>query len=245
MVPETDTVPVVTRQGLVVDGLAVSYGRREALHGASLFVRPGEVVSVLGHNGAGKSTLLKGIFGLVRSAGSVTYDGVALSSRSTTDSVRNGISFTPAEAPVFRELTVRRNLELGAFSLVSSERRGERLEFVRSMFPLLAERDDSIAGQLSGGQQRQLAIGIALMSDPTLLLLDEPSLGISPAVVSGLLAQLRRLCDEEGMSILLVEQNVRAALAISDRVCFLRSGRIILTESAELTRGRDQWWDLF
>jgi branched-chain amino acid transport system ATP-binding protein len=231
--------------GLKVTDLAVSYGRRRALDGVSLTVAPGEVLSVLGHNGAGKTTLLKGIFGLVPSSGSVSFRGKALSSRTTVDSVRKGISFTPAEAPVFREFTVRRNLELGAFSLRDSARRTERTEFVHSIFPMLAEKIDALAGELSGGQQRQLAIGIALMGDPTLLLLDEPSLGISPAVVTGILSRLRSLCDENGMSILLVEQNVRAALAISDRVCFLRSGRIILTESAEQTRAREHWWDLF
>lgn len=243
--PEIDVTPTSTGLGLDVTDLAVSYGRRRALDGVSLSVAPGEVLSVLGHNGAGKTTLLKGIFGLVPSSGTVSYRGTALNSRTTVDSVREGISFTPAEAPVFRELTVRRNLELGAFSLRDAVRRADRTEFVYSIFPMLTEKIDALAGELSGGQQRQLAIGIALMGDPSLLLLDEPSLGISPAVVTSILSRLRSLCEENGMSILLVEQNVRAALAISDRVCFLRSGRIILTESAEQTRAREHWWDLF
>ncbi len=234
-----------TRSGLIVDKLSVSYGRREALHQVSLTVAPGEVLSVLGHNGAGKSTLLKGVFGLVKSSGAISYDKTVLKSRSTTDSVAQGISYTPAEAPVFRQLTVRRNLELGAFSLPNGHDRGERMSFVHEMFPILSERRNSIAGELSGGQQRQLAIGIALMSNPSLLLLDEPSLGISPAVVAALLAQLRRLCNEQQTSILLVEQNVRAALVIADRVCFLRNGSIILEESADKTRAREHWWDLF
>lgn len=234
-----------TNTGLTVSDLTVSYGRRKALAGVSLHVRPGEVLSVLGHNGAGKTTLLKGIFGLVPSQGEIEFAGVRTSRPQTDVSVRRGMSFTPADGPVFRELTIRQNLELGAFTVDTQEERTRLLEYVHGLFPMLGERSNALAGTLSGGQQRMLAIGIALMSEPQLLLLDEPSLGIAPALVEQILTQLRRLCDEEGRSVLLVEQNVRAALVIADRACYLRSGEIILEESADASRSRGHWWDLF
>lgn len=241
MAPE----PVIAAPRLVVDRLSVSYGRRRALHDVSLSVEPGEILSVLGHNGAGKTTLLKGIFGLVPSAGSVSLDGHARARPSTVDSVHHGVSFTPAEAPIFRDLTVKENLTLGAYSITEPDRRDALLAGVHQLFPLLAEREDAIAGQFSGGQQRMLSIGIALMSAPRLMLLDEPSLGIAPGLVDEIFGRVRELCDQEGLAVLLVEQNVRAALRIADRTAFLRDGRIILEETADESRARDHWWDLF
>ena len=245
MGPDQLPAAAVGTSRLAVDGLSVSYGRREALHEVSLQVEPGEILSVLGHNGAGKTTLLKGIFGMVPSTGTVAFDGETRSRPSTVESVRRGISFTPAEAPIFRDLTVRENLVLGAFSVGDADRRDGLLERVHELFPLLAERSDAIAGQFSGGQQRMLSIAIALMSEPRLMLLDEPSLGIAPGLVTDIFKRVRRLCDEEGLSVLLVEQNVRAALTIANRTAFLRDGRIILEETAEKSRARDHWWDLF
>ena len=230
---------------LIVEGLSVSYGRRQALYDVSLQIEPGEILSVLGHNGAGKSTLLKGIFGLVRSSGSITVGGHVSTHPLTVESVRYGISFTPAETPIFRDLTVKENLLLGAYSITDVKRRDALLARVHDLFPVLAEREDSIAGQFSGGQQRMLAIGIALMSAPRLMLLDEPSLGIAPGLVADIFKRIRQLCDEEGLAVLLVEQNVRAALTIADRTAFLRNGSIILEESAEASRAREHWWDLF
>lgn len=236
---------VTTAPRLVVDRLSVSYGRRRALHDVSLSVEPGEILSVLGHNGAGKTSLLKAIFGLVPSAGAVSLDGHVRARPSTVESVDHGVSFTPAEAPIFRDLTVKENLALGAYSITEPERRDALLGGVHQLFPLLAEREDAIAGQFSGGQQRMLSIGIALMSAPRLMLLDEPSLGIAPGLVDEIFGRVRELCDQEGLAVLLVEQNVRAALRIADRTAFLRDGRIILEETAEESRARDHWWDLF
>jgi branched-chain amino acid transport system ATP-binding protein len=140
---------------------------------------------------------------------------------------------------------VRDNLRLGALSNASEERREARLEQAFELFPILKERGDQLAGTFSGGQQRMLSIGIALMSDPKLMLLDEPSLGLSPAVVEQILQTLRRLADEESMTVLLVEQNVKHALDVADRVVIMHSGRTKLDASAEEMRNRGSWWDLF
>lgn len=238
-------MPLSNQSRLRVEGLSVWYRKRQVLRDVTLHVEPGEILSVLGHNGAGKTTLLMGIFGLVPSSARIFVDGRLHVKSTTADRVRSGLSFTPAESPIFRELTVRQNLMLGAYSVADPDRRKVLLARVQNLFPILGEREGSTAGQFSGGQQRMLGIGIALMSDPTLMLLDEPSLGIAPGLVMEIFKSIRTLCDDEGLSVLLVEQNVRAALTIADRVAFLRDGSIILEESAEASRAREHWWDLF
>jgi branched-chain amino acid transport system ATP-binding protein len=231
---------------LSVDGIAADYGKRRVLHDVSLRVAPGEIVSVLGHNGAGKTTMLKAIFGVVPlRAGRVSFDGQPMAGWTTTTCVRSGISFTPAEAPIFRELTIGENLELGAFTVDDAAVQEQRLARVHHMFPLLKERAGDQAGTLSGGQQRTLSIGLALMSGARLMLLDEPSLGIAPSLVQDLFARIRELSDSEGLGVVLVEQNVRAALPIADRVYYMRAGRMILEESAEESSRRSDWWELF
>jgi branched-chain amino acid transport system ATP-binding protein len=152
--------------------------------------------------------------------------------------------FVPAERFVFADLSVADNLRLGALT-ATDEQIAERRERVGSLFPILLEREDQLAGTMSGGQQRILSIGMALMAEPRLILLDEPSLGLAPAVLQQITEVLRRLVEEDGVSILLLEQNVNTALAVADRVYVMRSGRIILEESSEQMRARDHWWDLF
>lgn len=232
---------------LSVSSLAVDYGKRRALHDVSLRVYPGEVVAVLGHNGAGKTTMLKAIFRLLSyREGSVHFEDEDLCGWTTDRCVRAGISFTPAEAPIFRELTIGENLELGAFTVGDGKVQQARLDRVHAIFPLLADRASEMAGMLSGGQQRMLSIGLALMSGSRLMLLDEPSLGIAPSLTQELFARIRELCQgEESLSAVLVEQNVRAALPVSDRVYYMRTGRTILEETAEKSLQRDDWWDLF
>jgi branched-chain amino acid transport system ATP-binding protein len=231
---------------ITVDNVVAGYGKRQVLHGVSLNVAPGEVVTLLGHNGAGKTTLLKAIFGLVPlTEGRVLLDGRDCTGMSTVASVRNGVAFVPAEAPIFRELTIGENLQLGAFTVRDRDLRRQRLERVHALFPLLHDRAAEIAGTLSGGQQRLLSLGIALMSGANLMLLDEPSLGIAPSLVNELFETISRLCKEEGLSILLIEQNVRAALPLADRAYFMRAGEILLEESAEQAMAREDWWDLF
>lgn len=159
--------------------------------------------------------------------------------------VAAGVSFTPAVAPVFRELSVSDNLRLGAFAVKSADARLSNLERVLAMFPILEERGEQLAGTMSGGQQRQLSLGMALMSSPRLMLLDEPSLGIAPSLVGDIFAGIRTLADESGLSVLLIEQNVRASLPITDRAAFMRDGTIIAEMSGQEALERGNWWDLF
>jgi branched-chain amino acid transport system ATP-binding protein len=234
-----------TKTMLATHDLRAAYRNHTALFGVSIRVAPGEIVAVLGHNGAGKTTLLKAIFGLITPAGgSVEFDGDDTTGRSYVASVRGGMTFTPAEAAVFRDLTVSDNLELGTFT-VSDQGVPERLEKVLKIFPALKERQDQLAGTLSGGQQRMLSLGIALMARPKLMLLDEPALGIAPALVQSIFEQIQTFSRDEALAVVLVEQNVRAALRIADRAYFLRAGRVILEESGDKALARGKWWDLF
>jgi branched-chain amino acid transport system ATP-binding protein len=155
------------------------------------------------------------------------------------------MAMIPSERFVFQDLTVLDNLLLGAANHPKSDRRVQRLELVQQLFPILVERSAQLAGTMSGGQQRMVSLGMALMADPKLLMLDEPSLGLAPAVVQQIFDTVRRLADEEGLAVLLLEQNVGQALRIVDRVSVMRSGRVILEESVEQMRARDSYWDLF
>jgi branched-chain amino acid transport system ATP-binding protein len=242
----TEMQSTQTNTVLATHDLRAAYRNHTALFGVSIRVAPGEIVAVLGHNGAGKTTLLKAIFGLVTPAGGrVEFDGADTTSRSYVANVRGGMTFTPAEAAVFRDLTVGDNLELGKFTVSDRGGAPERLEGVLTMFPALRERQNQLAGTLSGGQQRMLSLGIALMARPKLMLLDEPALGIAPALVQSIFEQIQALSRDEGLAIVLVEQNVRAALRIADRAYFLRAGHTLLEESGSKALARGKWWDLF
>jgi len=231
---------------LEVEELVASYGKRHVLHGVSLNVGRGEIVAVLGHNGAGKTTLLKTIFGLVPlQGGRICLDGRDATHDSHMAHVRHGMSFVPAEAAIFRDLTVLENLQLGAYTLSDSKLRQERLERALELFPGLQERTSQVAGRLSGGQQRMLSLGISLMAGPKLMLLDEPSLGIAPGLVQQIFERIRELSQNEQLSALVVEQNVRAVLPVADRAYFMRAGNLILEEAADVALARGKWWDLF
>jgi branched-chain amino acid transport system ATP-binding protein len=231
---------------LDVKGLSASYGRRPVLYDIDLQIAPGEVVAMFGHNGAGKTSLLNTIFGRVKpSSGTVTFDGREITSLRAIDNVRHGMTLIPAERFVFADLTVLDNLKLGAFGQTSPETIAKRLDQIYEVFPILAETKAQLAGTMSGGQQRMLSIGIALATEPRLLLLDEPSLGLSPTLVDQMMETIARLAREESLSVLLVEQNVLRTLPVVDRAYFLRSGRIILNESAEELRKRESYWELF
>lgn len=227
-------------------GLIAGYGKNQVLSDVNVHISAGEVVGVLGHNGAGKTTLLKCLFRLhALRAGEVTFDDESLVRCTNVDTVRKGMSFTPAEKPIFRDLTVRQNLELGANSVRDKTEIRQRTEEVLQIFPVLSDRMDDLAGKFSGGQQRQLSLGIALMARPRLMMLDEPSLGISPAIVTKTFATIRELAKDHGMSVLIVEQNVPAVTEVADRVYVLRNGSIVLEESGEQASQREVWWDLF
>ena len=231
---------------LTVTGLRCGYGRKQVVFDVDFDVRPGEIVGIFGHNGSGKSTTIRTILGIQPALGGrITYDGKDTTKHSSRVNVKHGMAMIPSERFVFQDLTVRDNLLLGAANDPRPERRESRMELVHELFPILAERADQLAGTMSGGQQRMVSLGLALMASPRLLMLDEPSLGLAPAIVRQIFDAVRHLADTEGLAVLLLEQNVGQALRIADRVYVMRSGRVILHETVEQMRARESFWDLF
>jgi branched-chain amino acid transport system ATP-binding protein len=224
-----------------VRDLEVSYGGGiRALQGVSLHVKPGELVALVGANGAGKTTLMKTVVGLLRAAGGgVYFDGKSIDTIEGSDRVRLGIALVPEGRQIFSRLTVTENLMLGAYTNRNPGFRREMLEQVYSLFPILRERSKQRAGTFSGGEQQMLAIARALMSKPKLLLLDEPSLGIMPMLVDQIMDVLRQLHQEQGLSMLLVEQNVPAALSLADRGYVMQTGQIVMEADAKELLGSD------
>jgi branched-chain amino acid transport system ATP-binding protein len=207
------------------------YGQVRALHGISLHVDEGEMVSVLGANGAGKTTTLRAISGTVRRGGEIVFDGRPLRRRAPETIARLGVSHVPEGRGTFTELSVWDNLRLGAYS-----RRGAiagDAERVFAFFPRLRERRDQQAGTLSGGEQQMLALGRAMMARPRLLLLDEPSLGLAPLLVQEIFEALRRMNEDDGLTVLVVEQNATLALEASQRAYVLEAGRVALEGAAD------------
>ena len=212
---------------LKVTEIEVRYSGVPVIHNVSLEVNRGELVSVVGANGAGKSTLLKAIAGALHpSKGSIQFENQEISRLSTAGIVRRGITYVPEARLIFGPLTVKENLELGAYILEEDEAVQKNLEYVYQLFPRLAERRLQQGGTLSGGEQQMLAIGRGLMSNPKVLMLDEPSLGLMPKLVDEMLEAVAKL-KESGKTILLVEQNVRESLELSDRGYVLQTGRTI------------------
>jgi branched-chain amino acid transport system ATP-binding protein len=222
---------------LAIEGLKVRYGAVEALKGISLQVGQGEVVTLIGGNGAGKSTLMRAIGGLVKVAsGAIRFEGKDITGIRGHDCVRLGIGHSPEGRLVFGDQSVRDNLVLGAYARRDEDGIARDIERYFGVFPRLSERQDQLAGTLSGGEQQMLAIARALMARPKLLLLDEPSLGLAPLIVREVFSVIRRL-REEGMTILLVEQMANQALAIADRAYVIETGTITLEGTgAELLR---------
>jgi branched-chain amino acid transport system ATP-binding protein len=216
---------------LSVRGLDVFYGDARALEAIDLDVADGEIVCVVGPNGAGKSTLVNVIAGLLRPAsGSISMDGVDIALVPAHRVCRHGLAIVPEGRRIFPEMTVRENLELGAYRAEARPRRETTLGWVHELFPRLRDRSGQLAGSLSGGEQQMLAIGRALMAAPRLLLLDEPSLGLAPIVVDEVFDVVRTINDA-GVAVLVVEQNVRRALETSARGYLLAEGRIALEGS--------------
>jgi branched-chain amino acid transport system ATP-binding protein len=204
------------------------YGDLTAVRDVSLEVRAGEIVALIGSNGAGKTTTLRAICGLLPPrAGRVEVDGVSVGGLTPTAIVARGLAHVPEGRQLFPTMTVLENLELGARTPEASRRRAETLERVLALFPRLAERRSQLAGTLSGGEQQMTAIGRALMARPRLLMLDEPSLGLAPVVVSAIFENLRAI-NRDGVTILLVEQNVLRALRLAHRAYVLENGTIVL-----------------
>lgn len=212
---------------LELKGVSVGYGRNRVLQNVNLTLERGEIVTLLGANGAGKSTLAKSISGLLRTeAGTILLDGEPIGSLPPAERLRRGIAHVPEGRQIFAGMTVAENLELGAYAS-SESGRAERLEAVWTLFPVLRERMKDIAGNFSGGQQQMLAIARGLMSKPRILLLDEPSLGVAPLLVSEIFRLIVRL-RAQGITILLAEQNARQALSIADRGYVFENGKITL-----------------
>jgi branched-chain amino acid transport system ATP-binding protein len=212
---------------LKVEDVTCRYGRIEVLHGVSLQVAAGEIVTLIGSNGAGKTTLMRVISGILpKASGRILFEDQEIDRWPAHSRVARGIAQVPEGRQVFAPLSVEDNLRLGAFRRRSADVPRE-IERVYALFPLLAERRNSAAGTLSGGQQQMLAMGRALMSGPRLLLLDEPSMGLAPVLVDQILDTVVAL-RKAGVTILLVEQNVNAALAIADRAYVIETGRIVL-----------------
>ncbi|WP_454697096.1 ABC transporter ATP-binding protein [Achromobacter aegrifaciens] len=221
---------------LKVEDLSVAYGGVQAVRGVSLEVRPGEIAALLGANGAGKSSTLMAIVGAVKpKGGRVVFEGRDITGTPPDKLVTQGISMIPEGARVFARQPVEQNLRLGAYTVRDERVYGERLERVYALFPRLKERRAQLAGTMSGGERQMLAIGRALMSGPRLLLIDEPSLGLSPLLVEQVFDALAALNRDDGLSVLLVEQNMAQALEVAARAYVMQSGRVALSgEAAEL-----------
>lgn len=218
---------------LRVRDINASYGNVQILHDVSMVVHPAEVVSIIGPNGAGKSTVLKSIIGWLKpQTGDVAFDGRSITGLRADQVVRQGIAFVPQGRIVFKEMSVTENLEMGAFTIKDSSRVKALMEDVFSIFPRLGERPRQLAGTMSGGEQQMLAMGRALMSEPKMILMDEPSLGLAPMFVEQVFERIGEL-KAQGMTLLIVEQNATRSLSISDRAYVLELGRNRFTGSGE------------
>ncbi|HNS64196.1 MAG TPA: ABC transporter ATP-binding protein [Anaerolineaceae bacterium] len=214
---------------LDIKNLHVSYGGIRALQGISLHVPEGKIISLLGANGAGKSTTLRTIMGIVKpTEGSIEFLGGNILGMKSFQVVMKGIALVPEGRRVFTNLTVTENLALGAYTRNDKVQIQQDIEEIYELFPRLREREKQSAGTLSGGEQQMLALGRALMSKPKLLMIDEPSLGLAPVLSQGVLSRLKELNQTRGQTILLIEQNARAALSIADYAYILETGRITL-----------------
>ena len=214
---------------LEVSGLSVAYGGLRALTEVSITVGEGQFVTVVGPNGAGKSTLFKAISGVVPpAAGSVRFQGADLLAKSPSDRAHLGIAHVPEGRQVFKTLTVRENLEMGAYAAKSPADWARTLDRIHTLFPILAERAGQLAGTLSGGEQQMVAIGRGLASGPKMLMLDEPSMGLAPAVTDTIFERVSQIHKEDGLTILLVEQRAVEALELADHGYVLETGHIVL-----------------
>jgi branched-chain amino acid transport system ATP-binding protein len=217
---------------LSIAGLRAGYGKIEVLHDVGLTIEQGRIVTLIGANGAGKTTLLKTISGLIRpTAGTIDFEGESIVRRPPHKIVVRGLSHVPEGRAILKRMTVFDNLRMGAY-VRSDKDIGSDIDAVFARFPVLAERRGQMAGTLSGGEQQMLAIGRALVARPRLLLLDEPSLGLAPKIVTRIFQTLREL-KQEGKTILLVEQNARQALQVADRGYVMERGRIVLSGTGE------------
>jgi branched-chain amino acid transport system ATP-binding protein len=217
---------------LEAEDIHAQYGWTRVLHGLSFAVEAGGITTILGANGAGKTTTLRAVCGMVKTSGAVRFDGRRIDGKATEDIVRLGIAHTPEGRGTFVHLTLEENLRLGAYVRTDRARLAEDMDRVYEYFPVLAQRRRQQAGTLSGGEQQMLAVARSLMSRPRLLLLDEPSLGLAPLVVKEIFRIVRTINREQGVSVLLVEQNASIALDLADHAYLLETGRVVMSGPA-------------
>ena len=219
---------------LEVKDIVVHYGLVEALHGVSFRIDAGKIVALVGSNGAGKSTTLKALMGLKKlTSGALELDGKRIDTTNSAQRVSMGIALSPEGRRLFPRMSVWENLMVGAHTVGSSQQREKSLQLVYELFPRVQERRDQMAGSLSGGEQQMVAIGRAMMSNPQILMLDEPSLGIAPKIVSEIAQAIKRLNKETGISVILVEQNARLALKLADDAYVFEQGLVIRSGSGQ------------
>ena len=217
-----------------VKDLVTGYGKKQVVNGVTLEVASGEIVALIGHNGAGKSTLLKAVFGMIPIwQGQVSLNRTVKPKPTPRDMLHSGVAYVPQGNRVFTDLTVHENLEMGGITLSKKELLKEGMERVFTLFPALKPRLKQRAGTLSGGEKQMLALANALILSPKLLLLDEPSLGLAPPLVSEALGRIQQISRDSGVTVLIVEQKVREVLKIAQRVYVLRTGRVSFTGPAE------------
>jgi branched-chain amino acid transport system ATP-binding protein len=231
---------------LDVKNLEAGYGKKQVIYDISLQVNEKEIVGMIGHNGAGKSTLFKAIFGMLPPLrGQVTYLGRDVTFAPPGIKLDGGIYHIPQDQFIFSDLAVRDNLEISYFTMKDKSNYEARLEEVYQFFPIVKSRLNQLAGTLSGGERRILSIAMGLLRQPKLLMLDEPSSGLSPVAFQNVAGIIRKINDSLGTAILLVEQNVKVAFKLSRRVYVMKAGRMILEETGEKLLQRKEWWDLF
>ena len=217
-----------------VEGLEAFYGPTKALHGIDFSLEEGGITTILGANGAGKTTTLRAICGMVKTAGAIRFEGERIEGKATEDIVRLGIAHVPEGRGTFVKLTVEENLRLGAFVRKDGSDVAADYDRIYQYFPVLAERRRQQAGTLSGGEQQMLAVARALMLRPRLLLLDEPSFGLGPLIVQGIFKIMRMINEEEGVSMVLVEQNASMALKLADHAYLLETGRVVMSGPSQV-----------
>lgn len=231
---------------LTVETLVAGYGRLEILHGVSLIVETGSIVGIIGPNGSGKSTLLKTIAGfLPPQQGRIHFGGLDITGLTPHEILRRGIMFMPQGQRIFPRLTVQENLQMGGYSLSKTTEVNQRIAAVFRLFPILQEKAQQLAGELSGGQQTMVSFGMAMMSRPRLILLDEPSAGLAPRIIQTVFERIEELNQGEGMTFLIVEQNIRKIMEVADHIYILDQGENVFSGKPEEMRSREELMTLY
>lgn len=233
---------------LSLNQIVASYGKKQVIRGVSLGVDRGEIVALMGHNGAGKSTTLRVVAGLHKaSSGTMKFDGVDVTYTSTAEKVKNGITLVPQGKAFFDDLSVEANLKMAGYTLKNSGLLKQRMDGVYEFFPVLRDRRSQIAGTLSGGEHRMLSVGMGMVMSPKVMLLDEPTYGLAPVIADELLRRVAEISGEFGTSVLLVEDNIKKVISISNRAYIMKNGLIVHSGTKEELAGmsEEDLWRFF